>query len=132
MADTNLTEYCVYTIKDPTLLADAASSGVSVTFSESKRWVTGHSLWKEAESENLAMPVLIGDAADCSRLLYWGLLTKVELTESGTNFTVDRVRQLDKLHTPQELELRSTGELIADNFIRPYAICKTPDFLCDS
>jgi hypothetical protein len=75
------------------------------------------------------MPVLLGDAADCSRLLYWGLLTDVHIHEGTTHFVVDRVRNLGGKHTPQELVLRSSGTKIAPGLIRPYALCETPAFV---
>jgi hypothetical protein len=70
------------------------------------------------------MPVLFGDAAHYSRLLYWGLLTDIHIHEGTTYFAVDRVRKLGGKHTPQELVLRSSGRKIAPGFIRPYALCK--------
>ncbi len=64
-------------------------------------------------------------------MCYWGLLTAVEFQSGGTQFSVDRVRPLEGSHSPQELVLRSTGARIAFDFIRPYAICRTPDFLSE-
>ena len=132
MDPTTLSEYCIYTIVELATLEEAAREGTPQTFNEGKPWVTGHALLEKARGAGLQMPVLLGDATDCNRLLYWDLLTDVTVTEGGTSYTVDRVRELDSQHTPQDLELRSTGKKIAPNFIRPYAICETPDFLCDS
>jgi len=75
------------------------------------------------------MPVLFGDATNCSRLLYWGVLTDVQIHDGGTRFAVDCVRKLGGKHAPQELVLRSSGKKIAPGFIRPYAICETPAFV---
>jgi hypothetical protein len=123
--------HCVYTILRPNLLADAARQGGPTTFQESKRWVTGQQLWQQAQDAGVGFPVLLGNAAKCSQLDYWGLLTAVEIGDEGTRFTVDRVRPLAKSHSPQELVLRRTGEHIAPHFLRPYAICHTPDFIED-
>jgi hypothetical protein len=128
---TAFSDHCVYTILHPDLLADAARQGGPTTFQESKPWVTGRRLWQQAQAAGLGFPVLLGDATDCSQLEYWGLLTGVEVGDAGTRFTVDRVRPLAESHTPQELVLRSTGEHIAPHFLRPYAICRTPDFIED-
>jgi hypothetical protein len=122
-------EHCVYTIAHRDRLAEAARRGGPTTFEESRAWVTGRQLWKQAQAAGVSFPVLLGDATDCSRLEHWGLLTGVEIEGGATRFTVDRVRPLLRGHTPQELVLRSTGENIAPNFIRPYAICRTPAFL---
>lgn len=125
-------EHCVYTIVHADVLAEAARLGVPTTFRESKPWVAGRQLWQQAQDAGIGFPVLLGDAADCSRLEYWGLLTGVEIEGESTHYTVDRIRSLPEGHTPQELVLRSTGEPIAPNFIRPYAICRTPAFLSGS
>jgi hypothetical protein len=122
-------EHCVYTIVHTDLLAEAARQGGPTAFRESKAWVTGRKLWQQAVAAGVGFPVLLGDATDCSRLEYWWLLTGVEIQGDATRFTVDRVRPLPGSHTPQELVLRSTGEYIAPNFIRPYAMCRTPGFL---
>jgi hypothetical protein len=122
-------EHCIYTIVHINQLAKAAREGGPTTFPESRAWVTGQQLWQQARAAGLGFPVLFGDATDCSRLEYWGLLTGVEIKDKATSYIVDRVRPLPGSHTPQELVLRRTGEHIAPNFIRPYAICRTPAFL---
>lgn len=125
-----LTDTCIYTVVSGTTLAENFARGGPATFAEGKSWVSGQKLWQKAVAADLAMPVVFADAADCSRLLYWGLLTEVKLDgKTATTYTVDRVRKLVGTHTPQELTLRKTGEKIAPNFIRPYAICVRPSFL---
>jgi hypothetical protein len=73
------------------------------------------------------MPVVLGDATECSRLLYWGTLTKIEIEHKTTRYWVKQIREIKGEHSPQELLLR-TGKAIAANFIRPYAICEPPHF----
>ncbi|MBI5761311.1 MAG: hypothetical protein HZA46_22600 [Planctomycetales bacterium] len=124
-----LFQYCVYAIVQGERLAIAAARGKPVTFQEERAWVTGKVLLEDAQVENLVVPVLLGDATDCRRLAYWGLLTKVQVAEKSTHYTVDRVRELDEEHSPQELFLRSSSRKIAAGFIKSYAICVTPDFL---
>jgi hypothetical protein len=126
---TEFSEYCIYTIVHVDILDAAAQQGGPTTFRESRAWVTGRQLWRQAQAAGFGFPVLLGDATDCSRLGFWGLLTAVEIEGEATLYTVDQVRHFPQEHTPQELVLRSTGEHIAPNFIRPYAICRTPDFL---
>jgi hypothetical protein len=126
-----LSEHCVYTIVHTDVLTEAARHGGPITIAESKAWVTGRQLWQQAQVAGVGFPVLLGDATDCTRLLYWGLLTGVEVEGDATRFTVDRLRRLPRGHTPQELVLRSSGEPIAPSFIRPYAICRTPGFLSE-
>lgn len=129
MDQSNITDYCAYTIVDGKRLARLAQKGLASRFEERKPWATASTLWHKARLADRAMPVLFGDAADCSRLLYWGLLTDVQIQDGATRFTVDRVRKLGGKHAPQELVLRSSGKKIAPGFIRPYAICETPLFV---
>jgi hypothetical protein len=125
----SLGDFCVYTIVDGKRLDRLAKAGRTEPFSERKPWVTAQRLWLRARSDNQAMVVLLGDAADCSRLLYWGVLTEVHITDDGTGFQVDALRKIPGKHSPQELVLRDSGRTIALNFIKPYAICRTPKFV---
>jgi hypothetical protein len=124
-------DHCIYTIVSAKKLAKAATRGSVTSFTEKKAWVSGYNLWHKAEAEDLPMPILFADAADCSRLLYWALLTEIQFDGDATKYTVDRVRKLKGRHSPQELVLRSTRKQIARGFIRPYAICLTPSFLLE-
>lgn len=119
----------VYTIvKRPKLDAAAATRTKSGAFSERKRWVTGHRLWRESIAVGNQMLVIFGDAAHTSRLLYSGVLTHVKLSTTGTSYRVEHLRRIPGGHRTQELRLRKTGKKIAPGFIRPYAICHTPEF----
>ena len=80
-------------------------------------------------SANEGMPVIFADATDCGRLVYWGILSDIKPGKLGMHSFVRSLRRLRGHHAPQELVLRSTGKTIAPNFIRPYAICRTPAFL---
>ena len=122
-------EYCVYTIKQSEELEERAKNRQPATFTVWRSWATGERLWREAVAAKKAMPVLLGDATDCSRLLYWGFLTNVQVDGNETSFSIGQVRAMKDKHSPQELILRSTGRKIKPKFIRPYAICRTPEFL---
>jgi uncharacterized protein YeaO (DUF488 family) len=122
-------QFCVYTIVHPDDLKTAFEEDVPYTYSENKRWSTALKLMEDAQSAGQIMPIIFGDATDCSRLLYSGILSDVEITGDGTSFTFRELRRIKGRHSPQELRLRSTGRLIAPGFIRPYAICHTPDFI---
>jgi hypothetical protein len=124
----SFSEFCVYTIVDGKGLDHDARIGGAVEYQERRRWTMADRLWQKASDEGKRMPILLGDATECSRLRYWGLLTKIDVQGSATNFAVDSLRGLRK-HRTQELVLRSTRKQIAPNFIRPYAICVTPQIL---
>jgi len=125
----SLTKDCVYTIVEGSQLDRLFEDELEVHREERRPWVTAEKMFHDACAANKYLPVLFGDAAHCSRLLYWGLLTDVHLQNGATSFAVDRLRKIRGKHKTQELVLRSSQKKIAPNFIRPYAICMTPRFL---
>lgn len=74
---------------------------------------------------------MFADATDCTRLLYWGAISDIHIDDGGTSYSVEGLSPIGHGRTPQDLVLRSTGKQIAPDFIRPYAICRTPEFLHD-
>jgi len=119
----------VYTILDPNELARLAAAHKPAPLRETKRWVAAKVLFDEARARNFEMVVLYADAAnDCSKLIYWGTLTELEVDATGTSYTVANLVPL-KRHRTQELVLRSTGETIAEGYLRPYAVIRTPSFI---
>ena len=124
-----LADTCLYTILHHDRLAEAATLRGPSTFVVKQRMVTAGNLLRKAHVAGQDVAVLFGDASDCSKLLYWGRVSAIDVGEFDTHYTVFPVRPLAPGHSPQELVLASTGERIADGFIRPYAICRTPSFL---
>jgi hypothetical protein len=129
MKEPMFTEFCVYTIVSRDKLDPIALDRVPLVNSEARTWKAAAAMLEEASAAGQSFPLLLADAKDCSRLLYWGLLKTLELGDKRTVYTVDYLRALPGRHSPQELLLMSTGEHIAPGFIRPYAICITPPFL---
>lgn len=122
---------CVYTIVQKNHLWDASrDQAASEPITEGRRWVAGKRLLDEAKRSDAEVALLFADAADCSQLIAWALLDSVEIHEKTSAFSFRRLRPITG-HAPQELVLVSSGETIAPGFIRPYAICETPDFLAE-
>ena len=119
----DLSEFCIYTICRPDKVDEESHT-------ENKRWVTGEKLLQRALKRGELLPILFGDATWCSDLIAWGIVKAIVLTDDQTTYSVESIVPLSK-HSPQELTLRSTRKKIAKNFIRPYAICITPDFIRD-
>jgi hypothetical protein len=124
-----LASSAVYTILHPDRLGEIAASARPTRLRETKRWVTAKKLFDEARRQDRDMGVLYADAAyDCSKLIYWGKVTQMDLDAHGTSYTVTELANLTG-HRTQELVLCSTGEHIAEGYLRPYAVVRTPSFL---
>jgi hypothetical protein len=122
-------EFTIYTIVKRETLSKAAENLETTEFHEGHPWTTGFDLWRQSMAANEAMAVIFADAADCSRLVFWGILTRVVIEGKNTRYWVKQMRKIKGRHMPQELILKSSGKNIAPNFIRPYAICRRPPFL---
>ena len=135
-AETNgpnsFSEYCVYAIVERKKLDHDFKRQVSCSYKEGKPWATAASLLENSRLKKCNMPVLFGNADDCSQLSHWGLLTDVRVNDGKSEYTVDRLRKIGGNPVPQDLVLRSTGRNIAPHFIKSYAICNTPSFLLES
>jgi hypothetical protein len=120
--------YAVYTILHRDTLREIAGSGKVTPLNEKKRWVTGRDLFNEAQRKGQEMVILYADANECSKLLYWGKLTGIEVDSNGTRFSIAELTALTQ-KTTQELVLKSTKARIANGYIKPYAIVQTPSFI---
>lgn len=128
-AELPLAEFCIYTIRHPRDLSNAFESAEPTVWEESKAWIQGSSLLDAAQRDNTRLPILFADATDCSRLTHWAISDGIEVDANSTTYKFHSLNRLRGRHSPQELTLRSTGRKIAEGFIKPYAICKTPEFL---
>lgn len=100
-------------------------------FTEKKSWKTGEELFQTAQQDNLQMPIFFSHAEESSGIVYVGTLTSVEILDgTGKKKTRYAFCDLKRICNPKPLSsliLRSTGRPLSDSYIRPYAICKTPD-----
>lgn len=97
-------------------------------FTEKRAWKTGEKLYDDAKG--LTVPVILSDAAeDCERLQLWAVISYLNVGDNETTVHLVNIQRVRGNHGRSELTLRSTGNLIKKNFIRPYAICWTPKFL---
>jgi hypothetical protein len=62
-------------------------------------------------------------------LYYWATLRKVVVKGSETDYSFDGMKKVTGKHYLWDLFLANKGKKIARKSIRPYAICKTPEFL---
>ena len=128
MADPRLFRYAVYTTLAATRFKQALDAG-SLTFNEGKRWTGASHMLKEARAQDRRVALLVSDGAhDCSNLVGWALLERIELSDDGTLVRASELQTL-RQHRTQDLLLRDSGRAIAPHFIRPYALIHTPGFL---
>jgi hypothetical protein len=124
-----LYEFCVSTIVEKRRLKDFYWEGRG-KIKEEKPWTQAKSLLDEAKKNDERMPVIFSDAAhDSETLLCWAILEDIEIKGQSTECRFGDVRRIGPKHGRQELVVRDTGKNIKPNFIRPYAICRTPEFL---
>lgn len=119
----------IYTILHVDKLQAAEAHGRRGTFTEGRCWTTGVTLLRKAHRAAVELPILFADAAQCSRLIYTAVLTDIVLGDNETTYSFERLRRLRGNRRPQDLVLMGTGRHIAPHYIRPYAICETPQFL---
>jgi len=128
MPDPSLFRYAVYTTLAATRFNQALDAG-SLTFHEGKRWTSAAHIIHEARAQNEGVALLVSDGAyDCSNLVGWGLLDEIQLSDDGTLVRAGELKPLQG-HRTQDLLLRDSGQPIAPDFIRPYALIHRPDFL---
>lgn len=126
-----LSPFCVYTIRHSETLDEIFRSGGSEEFEENTTWKTGRQLFLEAEDGGMRMPVIFAPADVGDKLLYYAVLTRVEVDyENGnTTYAFTDLTPIEGDHPLSSLKLRSSGRPLSDTFIRPYAICVTPSFI---
>jgi hypothetical protein len=123
-----LFRYAVYTTLAATRFNQALGPG-TLSFTEGKRWTGAIHLLDEAREQGQRVALLVSDGAhDCSNLIGWAVLDRVDLKDDGTLVHASQLQPL-KLHRTQELLLRESGKAMAEGFIRPYALVHTPTFL---
>lgn len=121
-----LDDSCVYTIATPERLLEA--SKFQMPLHESKRWVGAAEYLKNAHNAGRELPIVFADSRDCSKLIAWSVLRSVAISPKETHYTIGRLWAVPRSR-PQNLQLLNSKKHIAEGFIRPYALCKTPDFL---
>lgn len=124
---------CVYTMRKRDKLDFIYLSGGTDTISENKNWKTCYSLFMEAKERQKKMPILFSAADESSGLIYYALLESITINkEHGiyrTTYSFSHLTPLTDTQPRSSLVLHSTGKPLSNNYIRPYAVCRTPDWL---
>ena len=123
-----MTDLCIYTIKHSDDLREALAAGGCGTYSERKRWVRAKRLLEDAKRAGERLPVIFAPAEETFHLFAWAVLDEVVPGETST-YTFSELRLFDPQPYKTTLKKASDGEPLDEWFIRPYAICRTPDYL---
>lgn len=126
-----ISDFCIYTMRKRDHLQHIYISDRSGTFTEKKNWRTGNFLLKQAEEKNLKMPIFFSASDENSGLIYFAFLDSIEIDEKETIYSFSNLTELKESKPLSRLFLRNTNKPLSDSYIRPYAICKTPELLID-
>lgn len=126
-----LSSYCVYTILHSDELHRQAAEGGRHSLTERKVWKTGSQLWAEAERSGQRMPVVFSGADVDTGLFYWATIDDIVVNHENrqTICSYSDLREISPPRKLSQLQLREGNRQLSDDYIRPYAICKTPSFL---
>src|ERR1035441_3741869 len=127
-------EFCIYTIRHSDKLEQWCQDGGTGKFTENRKWITALELLERAEKANEQLPLIFAAAESVSGLIYWGVITNLRpglsTKPDSTTISFTGLKPIrGKPRRLSSLRLRSTRKQLSDNFIRPYAICYTPNFL---
>lgn len=118
-----LAAYCIYTVRHSDELRRQAAQGSRHSLTERNVWKTGSKLWSEAERSGERMPLVFSGADDETGLFYWVIINDIKIDYENRSTTCSYTDLRD-------INPRRDGKRpLSDDYIRPYAICKTPGFL---
>lgn len=122
---TSFADFCVYTIKHSGDLAE----GRSGTFHEQRAWTTARRILEQAARQNELVAVVFAEAERTDNLVAWAVLTDVQITGGGTDYTFSNLVRFKKPLRLKNALRKRNGEPLSENLIRPYAICGKPKFI---
>jgi hypothetical protein len=124
------TDLCVYTIKHSDDLRATLGAGGSDTYREGKVWARAKRLLGEATRAGKRLPVIFAPAEATRYLFAWALLDEV-VPDTESAYTFSGLQLFEPRPQTTTLKKASNGKPLDRLFIRPYAICRTPDYLWD-
>ena len=131
MLDEFVVDTCIYTIVHTETLDKMYREGGQGEIVERKPWVSAQRLLTTAKKQNKTLLVLFAPAEATSQLIYFAKLEDVKIGKDKS--TKYRFSGLTPFKKPRPLKssliVVSTERPLDPYFIRPYAICRTPEFL---
>ncbi len=117
---------CLYTIRNKSQLDEAAEKGTRFAFTINMSWTGAKAEFEKAKLEGKDYIALFSNALQTDRIYHIGIIESIEVSKATTIEFAQIIKAENKI-LKCELEKLSGGK-IAKNFIRPYSLCKTPDF----
>jgi hypothetical protein len=123
----------IYTIRAEATIRDWFHHPDPIEFDENIAWRTGYKLLESSTSEEAVLPIVFGDAGDTStELLAVGIVRDLEVDDAKTICKIGLVRPLRSGYRKSDLELVSSAQTMSMDDIRPYRICRTPQFIIEA
>ena len=123
-----LADLSIYTIRHSNDLRATLANGGRGTYTERKKWVRAKELLDAAKHAGKRVPVIFAPAEDTFHLFAWALLDEV-IPEETSSYTFSELRLFNPQPRKSILKKASDGTPLDKHFIRPYAICQTPEYL---
>jgi hypothetical protein len=121
----NYADYCVYTIRHSNVIKEfSLSEGPHAIYTKKKPWTGAKQMISDARRQGNVVPLLFAPAEDTTNVVACADLLSVK-TGRTNSCTFENVRNLTPPLKKTQLKKRN-GQRIDINFIRDYAICKTP------
>ncbi len=124
-----LSAFCIYTIRRSSDLDERFKEGGTGTFTEQKEWKSGMELLDEARATGKELPIIFAAGESIAGLAFWAIITDLRVEPGRTTYSFERLTRIKSEPPLSLLKVRSTGDPLPNNFIRPYAICHTPFLL---
>jgi hypothetical protein len=107
------------------------------TFTEGRKWKTVANWMQQVSPTGVQIPIIFGAAEDWSGLVFHAVLKAIEFDESIINkpktiYTFSGLTPIQPHKKFSSLTLLKQRRPLSDTFIRPYALCLTPDFVMAS
>lgn len=125
--------FCIYTIKHSKDLRFAFQNRRQGKFVELTNWKSGEELLIRARENNSVLSVVFAAAELTTNLIYWARIVNIQIKQATngfeTTYEFDMLTKIKENPAKTTLRLKSTGQHLSENYIRPDAICYTPDYL---
>lgn len=126
--------FSIYTIRRSRDLAADYQSGGAGEFTENQRWVSALGFLASARKNGQRVPIIFAASESINGIIYFAYIDDLSvspLDEHGKGTTTIRFSALQRIRPKRplsSLRLKSSGKPLSDKFIKPHAICHTPDF----